>query len=228
MSLRPYLALARVSNLPTVWTNVLAGIALATSTGGTATVLLAMLGVSLLYCGGMVFNDVADVEEDVVQRPSRPIPSGAITRSSAAAFGGFLFIAGAGLLLAISRATAPWLAGLLVAIIYYDLRHKEDPLGPVVMGVCRGLVYCVAASVVAVVTVPVLVGAAVIAGYVTMLTLVAKFGGARYGWSIKWLIAGICLVDAVLIAETGRWDLALLAAAGFPATIAAQRLVSGT
>lgn len=233
MSVRTYLALARVSNLPTVWTNVLAGVTL-TYVGrdfSPATVAVAAVGVSLLYCAGMVFNDVADVEEDAIERPTRPIPSGRVTRSSAALFGGLLVVAGVAALFLESRdgeVTTITVAALLTAILYYDLRHKQDPLGPLVMGICRGLVYCVAAATAAALTVPVLVGAAVMTAYVTLLTLVAKYGGARYGWSIKWLIAGICIVDALVIGGTGRWDLALVAAAGFPLTLAAQRVVSGT
>ncbi|HLT36658.1 MAG TPA: hypothetical protein VK034_10235, partial [Enhygromyxa sp.] len=42
------------------------------------------------------------------------------------------------------------------------------------------------------------------------------------------LIAGIALVDALLIAGCGRLDLALLAVAGFGLTLALQRAVAGT
>ena len=52
------------------------------------------------------------------------------------------------------------------AIVYYDYRHKRDPFGPVVMGICRGLVYCVAAAAAATVTPAVVVAAVMLTMYV--------------------------------------------------------------
>lgn len=235
--LRAYLALARVSNLPTVWTNVLAGMALTGAVVSPRAFAGAALSVSLLYCAGMAFNDLMDREYDRTARPDRPLPSGELPVRDATRFAVTLMIAGGiGLIASAAPAGAATIArvaasalALCVAILYYDARHKGNALAPLVMGVCRGLVYC-AAALVAVGALP----AAVIAGaligtlYVTGLTLVAKFGGGSYGWTIAWLIAGICLVDAALIAWAGLPALAALAALGFPLTLSAQRLVSGT
>ena len=52
-----------------------------------------------LYCGGMVWNDYFDVEQDRRERPFRPLPSGRIAPSEAVRLGIGLF-AGGGLLLA--------------------------------------------------------------------------------------------------------------------------------
>jgi len=49
-----------------------------------------------LYCGGMVFNDVFDLEQDKRERPFRPIPSGRISRLVATLFGAALLAAGIG------------------------------------------------------------------------------------------------------------------------------------
>ncbi len=75
---RTLLVLGRVSNLPTVWTNVLAGWFLG---GGSWTGELGWLlaGVSLLYAGGMTLNDACDARWDREFAPSRPIPSGKIS-----------------------------------------------------------------------------------------------------------------------------------------------------
>src|SRR6266536_5422048 len=87
ISLATLLTLGRVSNLPTVWTNVLAGSVLA---GGawqswrTATALVAM---SLSYVGGMYLNDYFDRAIDARERPGRPIPAGDISAAAVAAIG---------------------------------------------------------------------------------------------------------------------------------------------
>ena len=47
------LALGRVSNLPTVWTNALAGVVLAGGTAGDARVPWILLAMSLCYAAGM-------------------------------------------------------------------------------------------------------------------------------------------------------------------------------
>ena len=75
--LRTLLLLGRVSNLPTVWSNCLAGWLLG---GAGAFDTLAVLGVgaTLLYWAGMFLNDALDVQFDHRHRPERPIPSGAI------------------------------------------------------------------------------------------------------------------------------------------------------
>src|SRR5688500_10862189 len=75
---RDALTLGRVSNLPTAWSNVLAGTLLAggTITAGVVPVLIAM---SLMYVGGMFLNDAYDAAIDARERPSRPIPSGQVS-----------------------------------------------------------------------------------------------------------------------------------------------------
>src|SRR5271154_4566292 len=75
---RTLLILGRVSNLPTVWSNCLAGWWL--SGGGNFWKLpLLFVGVSALYTGGMFLNDAFDADFDRQRRASRPIPSGAIS-----------------------------------------------------------------------------------------------------------------------------------------------------
>src|SRR5262249_62429462 len=86
-SLTALARLGRVSNLPTVWTNVLAATVLAggdwqsVRTGG---VLAAM---SLFYVGGMYLNDFFDRALDARERPGRPIPAGDLSAGVVAAIG---------------------------------------------------------------------------------------------------------------------------------------------
>src|ERR1700720_1278871 len=101
--LRPYAQLVR---LPNVFT-ALADIALAAMAVGALrhplpTLLLLCLASACLYCGGMVWNDFFDVEQDKRERPFRPLPSGRIQRSTAGILGavllglGWLFAVAAG------------------------------------------------------------------------------------------------------------------------------------
>jgi hypothetical protein len=66
--------------------------------------------------------------------------------------------------------------------------------------------------------------------YVVGLSLVARQEALRPALRgrVGALIAGICLLDALLIAWSGGRLVALLAALGFPLTLAAQRHVKGT
>ena len=61
MPARTALRLGRVSNLPTVWTNVIAGAALATLEIPWKAVVPVALAASLLYVAGMFLNDAFDV-----------------------------------------------------------------------------------------------------------------------------------------------------------------------
>lgn len=76
MTLTLALRLGRISNLPTVWTNVLVGVLLTGAALGDARLPLLMLALSLFYVGGMFLNDAFDREFDAQHRPDRPIPSG--------------------------------------------------------------------------------------------------------------------------------------------------------
>ena len=229
---RAYLLLSRVSNLPTVWSNVLAGIVASQADVSWRSVVHLSIGVSLLYTAGMFLNDVADRQSDAVHRRDRPIPAGDVTLRAAATVAIALFVAGELVLASQPRFLPPllWSLALVAAIVYYDYRHKRDPLGPLFMGMCRGLVYCVAAAAVAgAVSLTVLVAAAALAGYVVGLTWVAKRLGPTAGIVVPVMLAGISLVDAVVILVTGGGaGLAAIAAAGFPLTLLFQRVVPGT
>ena len=69
--LRTLLVLGRVSNLPTVWSNCLAGWWLGGG-GNFGKLPLLLFGASALYTGGMFLNDAFDAESDRQRRPSGP------------------------------------------------------------------------------------------------------------------------------------------------------------
>ena len=145
------LRLGRVSNLPTVWTNVAAGAWLAGGRPRPATLVLLSLAMSLFYVGGMFLNDAFDREIDARERPERPIPAG-LVRAGHVLLAGFGLLFAGELVVAISTPITdagggPIVAGaaLAAAIVIYDRWHKQNPLGPVLMGLCRALVYATAA-----------------------------------------------------------------------------------
>jgi 4-hydroxybenzoate polyprenyltransferase len=93
-----------------------------------------------LYGGGVVFNDVFDAALDAVERPERPIPSGLVTRQQAGILGTFLLLIG--IVSAMPVGPVPGLIAICIALaaLLYDKWGKHHSfLGPLNMGICRGL-----------------------------------------------------------------------------------------
>lgn len=290
MKLRSALRLGRVSNLPTVWTNTLAGSVLAGAGSFGADFAVMLVAFSLFYTGGMFLNDAFDAQFDAAQRPERPIPSGEVSRGEVYGWGFGMMAAGIALLAVVGLAMGartgvlPAAAGLALAatITYYDWQHKGNVFSPVVMGLCRVLVY-VGAGLCITRALPdaLWIGAGLMLCYLIGLTYIAKqenlgkvenlwpllFLAAPVAWgawlaaaqpvvgafwllftgwmlvalwflrrrakgdiprAVVSLIAGISLLDALLIAATGSLALAALALAGFGVTLFFQRYISGT
>lgn len=141
-SLRTLLVLGRISNLPTVWSNCLAGWILG---GGTEwyKFFVTLCGASSLYVGGMYLNDYCDATFDAEFRRERPIPSGKICRATVGWISLAWLIVGSSLL----ATTSPIAGGLLVGtIVAYDYAHKNNPTGPFIMASCRFLLVLAAGS----------------------------------------------------------------------------------
>ena len=146
--LRTLLILGRASNLPTVWSNCLAGWWLGSKDWDLETKPLPLLlaGATLLYLGGMFLNDAFDANFDAQFRRERPIPSGAISERTVWLIG-FMLLAAGLVCVAFLGITAAILGVLLVGcIVLYDAVHKLITVSPVLMAACRVLLYLVAAS----------------------------------------------------------------------------------
>jgi len=283
VSPKTLLRLGRVSNLPTVWTNVLAATVLAGGVWQSARTGLVLLAMSLFYVGGMYLNDYFDRAIDARERPDRPIPAGEISANAVAAAGFGMLCAGIVLLATTgvaAAATGLILAGLIVA---YNLFHKGVSISPVTMGLCRAFVYFGAAAAVSGgVSWPAAIAGFTLTAYVAGLTYAARQENlnrvgnlwplvllcapmilalpalqqgapaiaiylALIGWTayavyllarrpmagavpraVGALIAGISLVDATFLASIGAIMPAILAVAGFAATMMLQRYIAGT
>ena len=132
--------------MPTVWTNVAAGMALSSAWLPNRLLTLLAVAVSLSYVGGMYLNDAFDAGWDARNRPDRPIPAGHVRRSTVFA-AGFAMLAVGALLVAVATGVGPafWAALVLAALILiYDAFHKANPLSPLVMAACRVTVYVLA------------------------------------------------------------------------------------
>ncbi|MFD4855042.1 SCO3242 family prenyltransferase [Streptomyces atratus] len=138
MTVRAWAELLRVSALFTVPGDALAGAAATGRRPDRGTALA--VGASLcLYEAGMALNDWADRDEDAVDRPHRPIPSGRIAPGAALAAAGALTAAGLGLAARAGRPALAVATGLAATVWAYDLRLKHTPAGPAAMAAARGL-----------------------------------------------------------------------------------------
>ena len=157
-SLRTYIELCRVSNLPTVWSNVLTAVILSGEPFSWGVFFTLALSLSLFYSAGMALNDICDAAIDRIQRPTRPIPSGRITPVAAYLLMGSLFVAAFILLFAFPHISSVFSGFLLLLlIILYDVYHKGNPASVLLMAACRAMVYVVAAcAIVGTVSSPVL------------------------------------------------------------------------
>ncbi len=212
--MRAWLELARLSNLPTLVTNVLVGAAIGGLGAAIAWPAVCAVGsaVILFYVGGMAMNDVVDRDIDRQHRPGRPIPSGRITVRGAALFAVACLATGVGLA-ALAGPPALLLSLLLVAaIVIYNRFHKATAVSVVLMGVCRGLVYVMAAATAwppdQIVTTT-LAGA--ITAYIALVSVVARvetgttLDGRR--WTGLALVAVAAAPIAVIRPDSWTWTI---------------------
>ncbi|RFS14559.1 UbiA-like protein EboC [Emticicia sp. C21] len=144
MNIKPYLQLTRPANIITAISDILAGIAIAGFSFSLEQIdiwkaLFLCISTIGLYGGGIVFNDIFDLELDCVERPERVIPSGKVSKENAIVFGISLLAVG----VIAAWINSPLSAGiaLLVAIcaLFYDKIGKHHTFfGPINMGLCRG------------------------------------------------------------------------------------------
>lgn len=279
-----YLALARISNSPTVVSNTLAGAALAGALWPDGKMGFIAIAMVLFYTAGMYLNDLMDYTIDCRERPERPLPAGIVSRS--AAFAVALALFGCGSLLLWSVGPLPFLSGLVLIalIICYDRWHKSNPLSPLLMALCRLMVYITAFLAFSVQSFSsLLIPGSLLVLYVIGLTHIAKtenkpsitsvsivatlflptvYFTARQLQQVQWvtlplilfftiwvsysvsfafrspkrqvgrtvgqLIAGISLLDALVLAASGSLLGTPLALLSFALTLYLQRYVRGT
>lgn len=278
---RHHLALARISNTPTVISNVLAGASLAAALTLNDTVVVLCIAMALFYTAGMYLNDIFDLAFDREKNPGRPLVTGAISvREALAAVAAFTVV---GLILVALTTWAALIgAVILVAMIaIYDRWHKANPLSPLFMAATRILVYVTAflafrtdptwqlviwcllmllyvagltsiaktehgnaatrywpvvtlflPVIYALVERPALITVILalffVAWVIYSCSFVFRTTGKSIGGAIARLIAGISLVDAlVLISVDAPWGV-VVALIAFAATFFFQRYIKGT
>lgn len=279
---RAHLALARISNTPTVISNVLAGAVLAAPLMFDRRIVFVAIAMALFYTAGMYLNDLFDYEIDTRERPERPLPSGRVDVTVAWML--TIAMTGLGLVLLATVSVASFISGvILVALIaVYDFWHKGNPIGPLLMAGTRVLVYVTAFAAYSTnFSSELVLWCIVMLAYVAGLTSIAKTeslpsmgrywplaavllpviaalitdpvnGGVwllvllfvvwvlysvrfayrqtnrQVGGTIARLIAGISLVDALVLATHEAWWGVLVALVAFAATIFFQRYIRGT
>jgi 4-hydroxybenzoate polyprenyltransferase len=290
MNLALALRLGRISNLPTVWTNVLVGFLLAGGSLADPNLPLLMAALSSFYVGGMFLNDAFDRNFDAKYRPERPIPAGDVSARTVFTTGFALLVLGTIAVAAASRGPdgmPAWRAltsatTLAALIVLYDAHHKNNPFSPLIMGLCRVFVYVTASySIAQALPNSLIVASGALLCHLIGLTYIAKqehldrignlwplgflavpiaygmalalsepmawgllglYAGAL-GFAISLLqrrapgdvpravvilIAGMSLLDAVVLAGNGHVHAAAIAVIGFVLTLALQKFVSGT
>jgi UbiA prenyltransferase family len=272
-----WLTLARVSNSPTVASNVAAGAALAGALEPSGAIGLLVTAMVLFYTAGMLLNDLCDFRWDLAHRTDRPLVQGVVSRPAAASATLALFVLGSALLWLVGPRA--FLSGLILIafIVLYDAWHKGNPLSPLVMAACRLLVYVTAFATFAwPPTWMLFVGGGLLVAHLVGLTAIAKSESRptvvgywpaamlflppvffltqvpllaiveaawvghcmryvyrrserRIGAAVARLIAGISLVDLLVLAAVGA-TLPVLALAlfAFGLTLLLQRYVEGT
>lgn len=135
--------LLRVANVFTAISNVVAGYLLTQPTEiAWLPLLLVVISSACFYESGMVLNDACDAEVDARERPSRPIPSGRISKSAARSLGIILMLGSIAAAITVSILTKQWQTGQLAlalsaTIVGYNVGIKNTAFSSICMGGCR-------------------------------------------------------------------------------------------
>jgi 4-hydroxybenzoate polyprenyltransferase len=209
------LAYARLVRLPNAVTAMADPLAGWFAVGGGAPgwhLPLLVAASACFYTSGVVFNDCADYELDCVERPERPLPSGAVSPKIAWMLGAVLMLAG--LVLAGLVGPVPFGVGLFLGamITFYNAwARRFTTLRPLVMGTCRFASFLLGMRCfpLGLAWMPSLLG--LYAGSITFLST-HEAGNAALQRTIKRMLLGIIVVDAiiVLLSPFGDWAGALL------------------
>ena len=213
--LRGWLVLSRGSNLPTVWSNCLAGWWLGGAWWNTAPDARALaalfVGASALYTAGMFLNDVFDTAFDAVHRPSRPIVAGLVSRRAALAAGVGLLAAGTAALGFLGWKALVLALALVVLIVVYDWLHKRTAAGLALMAGCRFLLYPLASAAAGTFGVSAWGEGLLLASYVFGLSSLAR--GEHLAWRRPsrwpWLLIVLPVVCNGWLAARWGWGILL-------------------
>ena len=215
--LRTLLVLGRVSNLPTVWTNCLAGWVLGGG-GELNRLLILCAGASAMYIGGMYLNDAFDVAWDHAHKNDRPIPSGHIPERPVWILGWLLLLGGLAPICMMGERPALLGIQLGVCILAYDALHKHISWSPFLMAGCRFYLLLVAASAASDGINGLAIWMAVVLGaYILGLSYVAKaesLPGPLQYWPLIFLASPIALAFLVNDEEFRRDGLLVSAILG--------------
>lgn len=201
-----YLRLMRPANIVTSVADVLAGVAIsgyfyhltcnANSFYPIALLCLSTIG---LYGGGIVFNDVFDAELDKAERPERAISSGLVSKKEASYLGAFLLIWGIGFAFSYSNhAGTIAVAIAFFALLYNKVSKHYAFVGPLNMGLCRGLNLLLGISIVVPAISEFYYLAAVPIAYIFSITMISQ--GEVHGGNKRNLYIGGILYALVICA----------------------------
>lgn len=141
---KEYLQLIRLPNVFTTPSNILAGYFAAVTTTAAAEadgvhLIAIMVSSGLLYIAGIVLNDYFDIEIDKKERPSRPLPSGKISKGYALTIAIVALLIANIIALVVGPISLAISLALTLLIIAYDYQLKYTVLGPFAMGGTRSL-----------------------------------------------------------------------------------------
>ncbi len=150
----------RISNSPTIVSNVMVGVALAIVSHNALwsdrvnpppiqilkPFFIITIVLLILYFAGMVLNDAFDAERDRKMRPNRPIPLGLISVKQAWITGLIMVTVATLLSFKIGVTTGLSTSVLAAAILLYTILHHIAFFAIALMALCRALVYFIAVS----------------------------------------------------------------------------------
>ena len=191
----------RPANIVTSVADVLAGIAISgyflLGDQELLPVFLLCLSTIGLYGGGIVFNDVFDADLDRIERPERAIPSGAISKKEATLLGIVLLCIGMFAAFAFSlRSGIIAFLILVFALVYNKFSKHYAFLGPLNMGVCRGMNLLLGVSIVSISLQSLYLLGLIPLIYIFSITMISQ--GEVHGSSKKKLYAGAFLYEIVI------------------------------
>ncbi|GAB4033839.1 UbiA-like protein EboC [Spirosoma gilvum] len=208
--IKALLSLTRPANLVTSVADVLAGMAIAGyflipdfDLAPLAWLCLSTIG---LYGGGVVFNDVFDAELDAIERPERPIPSGVVSKQAAIGLGSGLLAVGILASFWVNQ-TAGYLAVAIsaAALIYDRFGKHHNWLGPVNMGLCRGLNLLLGISILPDQVMPWTWVGLVPIVYIAAITMISR-GEVHGGSPITLRVAGLLYALVIgCVAALAQW-----------------------